>query len=114
MKRLCATGLADTIAVRTDGTITRASVTEVLTVARSVRRGSAVDSGMGVVGGFFLGTLSAAMLSGTRCENSCGGVGLAAFGLFIGAPIGAGYAAWRASSHMVEEVIYRRPPQVRP
>ena len=32
----------------------------------------------------------------------------------IGIPTAAGYGAWRASSRMVEEVIYRRAATVRP
>ena len=79
------------------------------------RHGSAAAAIAGVAGGYLLGAVIAGgVLANTHCYNSCGGVELAMAGALIGIPIAAGYGAWRASSRMIEDVIYRRIQSARP
>jgi hypothetical protein len=49
------------------------------------------------------------MAESSRCYRSCGGTELAIWSAIIGLPIAGGYGAWRSTSHLAEEVIYRRP-----
>ena len=56
----------------------------------------------GLVVGPWLAFSFAGNMPGGAAETS-------ALALTFGLPIITGFAAWRASSHLIEEVIYRRP-----
>lgn len=108
--RLLSTTPAE-IAVDKDGTVQRVPIDEVQTVERHGRRGSAAATGFAAAGGLLLGSIVASGIGlSVRCQPNCGGVEAAMFGAVIGIPIAAGYTAWRATSHLTAEVIYRRPP----
>jgi hypothetical protein len=53
------------------------------------------------------------MAESSPCYRSCGGTELAIWSAIIGLPIAGGYGAWRSTSRLAEEVIYRRPPRQR-
>jgi hypothetical protein len=100
------------IAVDQDGVVQRVRIDEVQAVERHGRRGSAAATGLAAAGGLLLGSILASEIGfNVRCQPNCGGVEAAMFGAVIGIPIAAGYAAWRATSHVAAEVIYRRPPR---
>jgi len=103
-------GLADqTITVMRNGATESISLDEIQMVEKRVRRGSALAAGLGAVGGLWLGS-GFAYLASASCYQRCGGADALLWTAFIAAPIAAGYGAWRASSHLTEEVIYRRSP----
>jgi len=54
--------------------------------------------------------LAFAAAESSRCYESCGGARLAVWSAIIGVPILGGYGAWRGTSHLAEEVVYRRAP----
>jgi hypothetical protein len=65
----------------------------------------------GTLGGIWLGSgIGFAMAESSRCYRSCGGTELAIWTAIIGLPIAGGYGAWRSTSRLAEEVIYRRQP----
>jgi hypothetical protein len=83
-------------------------------IEKRVRRGSALAAVFGTLGGIWVGSAVACGLAdSSRCYQHCG-VELAVWSAMIGVPIVGGYGAWRASSHLTEEVIYRRPGAARP
>jgi hypothetical protein len=88
--------------------IERVPIGDVLTITASVRRGSAAAAVLGTLGGIWLGTAMALTFAYTRCQPNCAGVELGIWGSVIGVPAAGGYGAWRASSRLSEEVIYRR------
>ena len=101
---------AASIQVRRNGVIEQVDADAVLTVEKRVRRGSAVAATLGALGGLWLGSGLALWIGlESRCQPNCGGVEAMMFGAVIGMPIAAGYGAWRSTSRMAEEVIYRRP-----
>ena len=107
---------ADTssVRVRRGDVVETVAVDDVLFVVRRVRRGSGVAGTFGALGGVWLGSVVAYAISEhTRCYNGCGGAMFGAWTAFAGIPIATGYGAWRASSRMTDEVIYRRPPRAR-
>jgi hypothetical protein len=96
------------VGVRAD-LLQRVLAPEVLSVTASKRRGSGGAAALGAIGGVFLGSiLASAML--VNCYHCSGGAIPLAFGLVFGTPIAAGYGAWRLSSSVVDDVIYRRVP----
>jgi hypothetical protein len=103
---------ATTIVLSRDGTVQRVNSDQVLMIERRVRRGSAVAAALGAIGGLWLGSgLAVGIGLEVQCRPNCGGIGAAMAGLVIGLPIVAGYGAWRGTSRMAEEVVYRRPLQ---
>ncbi|MGH9139509.1 MAG: hypothetical protein ACRD2I_00050 [Vicinamibacterales bacterium] len=103
---------ARSIAVSKDGALQRVNSDEILMIERRVRRGSSLAAALGAIGGLWLGSgLAVGIGLNVRCQPNCGGVEAAMAGLVIGLPIAAGYGAWRDTSHMAEEVVYRRPAQ---
>lgn len=101
-------------------TVTRNGVTESINIddvemiEKRVRRGSALAAVFGTLGGIWLGTgMAFGLAESSRCYQHCGGVELAVWSSILGVPIAAGYGAWRSSSHMTEEVVYRRPSRAR-
>ena len=100
-----------TITVMRSGVAESIATDEVLMIEKRVRRGSAVAAALGAAGGLWLGSgLAVGLAFNVRCQPQCGAVEAGMFAAVIGVPIVAGYGAWRASSHMTEEVIYRRSP----
>jgi hypothetical protein len=98
-----------TLAVNRDGTVLHLNVDDVQMVGRQVRRGSAVAAVFGTLGGFWLGSaLAYGLAESSRCYRSCGPEIFAVWSAIIGVPILGGYGAWRGSSRLTEEVIYRR------
>jgi hypothetical protein len=103
------------IQVERNGVIDRIDAAAVVTVEHRVRRGSAVAAALGALGGLWLGSgLAVGIGFGSRCQPDCGGVQALMLGAVIGIPIAAGYGAWRGTSHMADEIIYRRPSPSRP
>jgi hypothetical protein len=99
-----------TMAVSKGGAIEHVNLGDVQMVERRVRRGSALAAVFGTLGGIWLGSgLGFAMAESSGCYRSCGGTELAIWSAIIGFPIVGGYGAWRSTSHVAEEVIYRRP-----
>ena len=87
---------------------------DVQLVERRVRRGSALAAVFGTLGGIWLASgVGLAMAESSPCYRSCGGTELAIWSAIIGLPIAGGYGAWRSTSRLAEEVIYRRPPRQR-
>jgi hypothetical protein len=100
-----------TIAVTKGGAVEHVNLGDVQIVERRVRRGSALAAVFGTLGGIWLGSgIGFAMAESSRCYRSCGGTELAIWSAIIGLPILGGYGAWRSTSHLAEEVIYRRAP----
>jgi hypothetical protein len=101
--------------VSRDAAIVHLNVDDVQMIERRVRRGSAVAAVFGTLGGFWLGSAMAyGLAESSRCYRSCGPEIFAVWTAIIGVPILGGYGAWRGSSRLTEEVIYRRLPAVRP
>jgi hypothetical protein len=104
-----------TITVAHNGVPELVNVDDVQMVEKRVRRGSAVASVFGTLGGIWLGSaLAFGIGESSRCYRSCGGQELAMWSAIIGVPIAGGYGAWRSSSRLTEEVVYRRPLPARP
>jgi hypothetical protein len=104
-----------TLAVSRDSAILQVNVNDVQMVERRIRRGSAAAAVFGTLGGIWLGSAMAFRLAESwRCYGSCGAEILAGWSTVIGVPILCGYGAWRSSSRLTEEVIYRRLPWARP
>jgi hypothetical protein len=98
-----------TLAVNRDGTVLHLRVDDVQMVERRVRRGSAVAAVFGTLGGIWLGSAMAyGVAESSRCHSRCGVEIFAVWSAIIGVPILGGYGAWRGSSRLAEEVIYRR------
>jgi hypothetical protein len=98
-----------TLAVSRGGAILQLNVDDVQMVERRVRRGSAVAAVFGTLGGIWLGSgLAFGLAESSRCYRSCGAEIFAVWSAIIGVPILGGYGAWRGSSRLTEEVIYRR------
>jgi hypothetical protein len=72
------------------------------------RRGSAIAVGLASAGGVVLGSGLAVGIGMSRCGDHCEGAAAAMWGVLIGVPVAAGYAAWRLTSHPAQEIIYRR------
>ena len=101
--------------VSREGAIVRLNVDDVQMIERRVRRGSALAAVFGTLGGFWLGSAMAyGLAESSRCYRNCGGVEFAVWSAIIGVPILGGYGAWRGSSRLTEEVIYRRQKVARP
>lgn len=99
------------IAVSHGADVERVGLDDVFLVEQKVRRGSSVAAVLGTLGGIWLGSVIAVDLAfNDRCQPSCGGVEVAMLLSALGLPIAAGYGAWRGTSHVTEEVIYRRAP----
>lgn len=104
-----------TLAVSRDGAILQLNVDDVQMVERRVRRGSALAAVFGTLGGIWLGSAMALGLTeSSRCYRDCGPEIFAVWSAIIGVPIMGGYGAWRGSSRLTEEVIYRRQRAARP
>jgi hypothetical protein len=104
-----------TITITRNGAAESVNIDDVQMIERRMRRGSALAAVFGTLGGIWLGSAAAyGLAESTRCYPSCGGVELAIWSAMIGVPIAGGYGAWRASSRLTEEVIYRRPSTARP
>jgi hypothetical protein len=102
------------IAVSKGGAVEHVNLGDVQIVERRVRRGSALAAVFGTLGGIWLGSgLVLAAAESSRCYRSCGGTELGMWSAIIGLPILGGYGAWRSTSHLAEEVIYRRAPAQR-
>jgi hypothetical protein len=87
----------------------RLNADDVLVVSASKRRGSAGAAVFGTLGGIWLGSaLAYGLAENARCYSGCAGVRLGVWGAIIGVPIAGGYGAWRLSSRLTEEVVYRR------
>ena len=87
----------------------RLNADDVLLVAVSKRRGSAGAAVLGTLGGIWLGSgIAYGLAENARCYSGCPGVRLGVFSAVIGVPIAGGYGAWRLSSRLTEEVVYRR------
>jgi hypothetical protein len=100
-----------TLTLNRDGTVLHLSVDDVQMVERRVRRGSAVAAVFGTLGGIWLGSAMAfGLAESSRCYSSCGAEIFGVWSSLIGVPILGGYGAWRGSSRLTEEVIYRRAP----
>jgi len=100
-----------TIAVSKGDAVEHVNLEDVQIVERRVRRGSALAAVFGTLGGIWLGSgIGFALAESSRCYRSCGGTEFAIWSAIIGLPIAGGYGAWRSTSHLAEEVIYRRPP----
>ena len=98
-----------TLAVSRDGVILHLNVDDVQMIERRVRRGSALAAVFGTLGGIWLGSAMALGLTdSSRCHRDCGPEIFAVWTSIIGVPILGGYGAWRSSSRLTEEVIYRR------
>jgi hypothetical protein len=99
------------IAVSKGSRVEHVNLGDVQIVERRVRRGSALAAVFGTLGGIWLGSgLALAAAESSRCYRSCGGMELGIWSAIIGLPILGGYGAWRSTSHLAEEVIYRRAP----
>jgi hypothetical protein len=106
---------SSTITVTRNGAAESVNIDDVQMIEKRVRRGSALAAVFGTLGGIWLGSAAAfGLAESTSCHQRCGGVELAVWSAMIGVPTAGGYGAWRASSHLTEEVIYRRPPTARP
>lgn len=104
-----------TLAVSRDGVTLQLNVDDVRMVERRVRRGSALAAVFGTLGGIWLGSAMALGLTdSSRCHGDCGPEVFAVWSSIIGVPIMGGYGAWRSSSRLTEEIIYRRLPLARP
>ncbi len=87
----------------------RLKAEDVLVIAVSRRRGSALAAALGTVGGIWLGSsLALGLAENVRCYQSCAGASLGILSTMIGVPIGSGYGAWRLSTRSTEEIVYRR------
>ena len=103
------------LTVRNGQEIERFDMNNVLVVGSRIRRGSAGAAAVGALGGLWLGSAAAFSLAvSSRCDGNCGGAQFVILASMIGGPIVGGYGAWRATSRMTEEVIYRRPSAARP
>ena len=106
---------AAAVSVKRNGAVERIALDDVLMVEKRVRRGSALTASLAAIGGLYLGSMLAVGIGfSVRCQPGCGGTEALMASAVVGLPIAAGYGGWRASSHMVDEVVYRRPPTARP
>lgn len=100
-----------TITVMRSGVAESIDTGDILMVEKRVRRGSAMAAALGAVGGLWLGSgVAAGLVLNERCRTRCGAMEAGMFAAVFGVPIAGGYGAWRASSHLTEQVIYRRSP----
>ena len=84
-------------------------VDDVLMIERQLRRGSGLAAALGTIGGLWLGSVLAyGIAENATCHSGCGATRLGMWTMLIGTPVAAGYGAWHATSHLTEEVIYRR------
>ena len=98
-----------TLAFNRNGAILTVNVDDVQMVERRIRRGSALAAVFGTLGGIWLGTaMAVGLVDSMRCYHDCGAEEIAVWSAIIGVPIMGGYGAWRSSSRLTEEVIYRR------
>ncbi len=81
---------------------------DVVVVSRSIRRGSGAAAAFGTIGGIYLGSLLATSVISANCSHSgsCRWIGPLAFVTVIGVPVLTGYGSWRASSRVIQEVVY--------
>ena len=101
---------AHEMVIADDVNLARIPLDEIALIVRPVRRGSALGAALATVGGLWLGSMLAVQMTyGVRCQPGCGGVEAAMLGSIVGIPIAAGYGVWRGTSHVVEEILYRRP-----
>jgi hypothetical protein len=99
------------ISVSRNGIIEQVVAEDALVVSVLKRRGSAAAAAGGTIGGLWLGSfVGYGLAAGSSCYNGCGGAVFTLLTAMIAGPILGGYGAWRASSHLTEEVVYRRPP----
>lgn len=77
-------------------------------ISRVLRRGSGAAAAFGTVGGILLGSWLGGAIASQGCRGDCGGIETAAFASVTGVPIVTGYGAWRWSSRLSEEVVYRK------
>ena len=98
-----------TLALNRNGSVLYLNVDDVQMVERRIRRGSALAAVFGTLGGIWLGSaMAVGLIDSTRCYRDCGAEEFALWSTIIGVPIMGGYGAWRSSSRLTEEVIYRR------
>jgi hypothetical protein len=97
-----------TVMVSRNGVVEHFGVDDINMVQRRVRRGSALTAALAATLGLWAGAGIATNLAFEQCQPNCGGVQAGMFAAAIGIPIAAGCGAWRASSHLVDEVVYQR------
>jgi hypothetical protein len=99
-----------TITVTRNGLAESIAIGDIQMIEKRIRRGSALAAVFGTLGGIWLGSaVGFALAESTECYEHCGGAAFAIWSAIFGVPIATGYGAWRSSSHLTEEVIYRRP-----
>jgi hypothetical protein len=99
-----------TLTVRNGDAAERLNAEDVVFVAHLVRRGSAAAAVLGTLGGIWLGAgLAVVLAENTQCYRDCAAARLGFWSAIVGVPILGGYGAWRGTSRVTEEIIYRRP-----
>jgi hypothetical protein len=63
---------------------------------------------MAVFGGLVLNGVIVSGTSSACSRSGCGGLDVLAMGLIILVPVTSGYAGWRLSSRIVQEVVYAK------
>ena len=93
-----------------DVVLRRFAAEDVLVITTPSRRGGSPQAAaLGALGGFALGSSVAIGLGlSVKCQPGCGPVVGLMVASVVGMPIAGGYAAYRATSHASERVIYRR------
>jgi hypothetical protein len=98
------------ISIDRNGAVERVDLDDVEMVERQARRGSALAAVFGTLGGIVQGSMMAVNIAeGASCYRGCAAARLAVWSTIIGVPTAAGYGSWYGSSHLTEEVVYRRP-----
>jgi hypothetical protein len=97
-----------TITLAGNGLTESIAIGDIQMIEKRMRRGSALAAVFGTLGGIWLGSVVGfGLAESTECYEHCGGAALAIWSAMIGIPIVGGYGAWRSTSHLTEEVIYR-------
>jgi hypothetical protein len=93
-----------------DVVLRRFAAEDVLVITVPARRGGSPQAAaLGAVGGFALAYATAIGIGlNAKCQPNCGPVIGLMVASVVGMPIAGGYAAYRATSHASERVIYRR------
>jgi hypothetical protein len=100
---------SSSLTVKRGETAERLNADDVLMVAATRRRGSAGAAVAGTLGGIWLGSgVAYGLAENARCYSDCRQVTLGVLSAIIGIPVAGGYGAWRLSSRLTEEVVYRR------
>jgi hypothetical protein len=88
--------------------IPRTAVVEIRGPVRT--RGSKIGAVVGVAGGIFAGTLSAAALGYKQCGRSCDDERVLMALSLVGIPIAGGIAGFQAFKHRTQDLIYSARP----